>query len=514
MTNIALNKQPSLFSAIAIGVGSTVGSGWLFASYYAAQYAGPIAILSWLIGAVLALTLSLLLAEIATMYQETGLLSRLLTISHNKDYGFIVAISNWFAMVSSTPSEAIATVQYLGHAFPIFDHWMFVRGDLTLKGIIVVYLIIGIYGALNYWGIKTLTRANNAITTIKMIVPAGIGILFMFAAFHPGNFTVYRGTVAPYGIGNAFTAIVTCGIFYAFYGFSMITVFAKELKNPKRNIPLALAGSVIICLVIYLILQVSFIGAMDPVTIATKGWHTLNFQSPLADLAIILGMNWLAMLLYVDAAMSPSGTGVVYIGSGTRMLNGMAEDGQMPKVFATINHKFFISRTSLVFTLAICAILVIFFNNWQKIMIVVTVFELLSCLAIPIAFSALRKNQPVKERLFRMPCGSLVSFAAYMVVSYLLTQCGFKAMLLSICLHFAFFLVYCIAYHKLNLTAMANALRSSWSMFGYLALMCGFAYMQDINILNQPQNIAIFVLGSIAFYYFMIGQKYFTRKVN
>lgn len=107
------NKQPNLFSAIAIGVGSIIGSGWLFASYYAAKYAGPISILSWIIGATLSLMLALLLAEVATMYQETGLFSRLLTITHNRDYGFIVASSNWFSMVSSIPSEAMATVQYL-----------------------------------------------------------------------------------------------------------------------------------------------------------------------------------------------------------------------------------------------------------------------------------------------------------------------------------------------------------------------------------------------------------------
>lgn len=98
------NSQPSLFSAIAIGVGSIVGSGWLFASYYAAKFAGPISILSWIIGAVLSLALALLLAEVATIYQETGLFSRLLTITHNRDYGFIVASSNWFSMVSSIPS--------------------------------------------------------------------------------------------------------------------------------------------------------------------------------------------------------------------------------------------------------------------------------------------------------------------------------------------------------------------------------------------------------------------------
>ncbi len=345
-----------------------------------------------------------------------------------------------------------------------------------------------------------------------MVIPALIGIIFLFAAFHPENFTSYKGTFAPYGVGNAFTAVVTCGIFYAFYGFSMITVFAKELKNPKRNIPLALCGSVIICLIIYLILQVSFIGAMDPVTIATKGWHTLSFQSPLADLAVILGMNWLALVLYVDAAVSPSGTGILYTGSGARMLNAMAEDNQMPKIFARVNHKFFISRTSLIFTVALCGILVIFFDNWQKIMIVVTIFQLISCLAVPLAFSALRTNQPNKERLFRMPGGKTLSLFAYLVVSYLLTQCGTKAMVMAWFMHLAFFIVYCFAYYKFNLKAMFRSFLSSWTMFAYLVAMSWFAHLQDLNKLHQPVNFIAFFVVALVFYRILLGQKNYSKK--
>lgn len=509
---IKLKKQPNLFSAITIGVGSIIGSGWLFASYYAAKYAGPISILSWIIGAILALSLALLLAEIATMHHETGLFARLLTITHNKDYGFIVATSNWFSTVCSIPSEAMATVQYISTAFPSVNKIMFLNGELTIIGTLMVYAIILIYGLLNYWGIRTLTRANNVITTVKMVVPAAVGLLFIFAAFHPANFTAYKGTIAPYGIGNAFTAVVTCGIFYAFYGFSMVTAFAKELKNPSKNIPLALAGSVIICLVIYLILQVSFIGAMDTNTIATNGWHSLNFTSPLADLAVILGINWLALILYVDAAISPSGTGIIYLGSGGRMLNAMAEDRQMPKIFAKVNSEFLLSRTSLVFTAMMCGILVIFFDNWQKIMIVVTVFQLIACAAVPLAFAKLRQTQPNKLRAFKMPCGKAVSIFAFFVVSYLLVQCGTVAMLLALFGHIGFFIIYCGAQYRFNPNKVFNALRSSWTMFAYLAIMGIFANLQDKNLMHTVPSLTAFFIVSFISYIALIRQKSYSAE--
>ncbi|MCC2644583.1 MAG: family permease, partial [Burkholderiales bacterium] len=93
---VSLKKQPSLFSAIAIGVSSIIGSGWLFASYKAAKFAGPVSIFSWVVGAAFALLIALLLAEIASIYhKETGLFARLLSISHNRDYGFVISSTNW-----------------------------------------------------------------------------------------------------------------------------------------------------------------------------------------------------------------------------------------------------------------------------------------------------------------------------------------------------------------------------------------------------------------------------------
>lgn len=512
-------KQPSLFSAIAIGIGCIIGSGWLFASYKAAKFAGPVAIGSWIIGAILALIIALLLAEIATFYsKETGLFARLLTLTHNGDYGFIISSSNWFATIITIPAEAEASVQYLGGAFPNLKSLIFNVNPTTADmhfsaiGLLMVCGLMLVYGFLNYWGIKLLTKANNTITVIKLTIPALTAIVFFAAAFHPENFTAYQGTIAPYGYDKMFTAVVTCGIFYSFYGFSMITVFSKELKNPQRNIPLALAGSVIICLIIYLLLQISFIGSIDPSLVAS-GWHNLNFTSPLAELAVILGVNWLALVLYVDAVISPSGTGIIYVGSSARMFTGMAEDKQMPAIFAKEHPIHGVSRLSISVTLIFCMILVVFFDNWDKIMIVVSVFQLISCVAVPVAFCKLRKIDIDKPRPFRMPYGKTLSYMVYFIISYLLTQCGGIALLLSLVFHLVFFLIYCSVYYK-NLTNTIKGFYSSWSIFVYMALVTVFGYLQDAGKFNNlPIFICFFILLS-ANYYFLLNQKGFNDKAT
>lgn len=507
-----LDKRPNLFSAIAIGIASIVGSGWLFASYKAAKFAGPISILSWVIGAALSLLIALLLAEIATIFhKETGLFSRLITITHNRDYGFIVSASNWLSMVVSIPGEAEASLQYLAMAFPSISNLIFANDHFTPVGILCVFVVLIGYGILNYWGIKLLTKANNGITTIKLVVPALTAIIIFVAAFHSSNFTSFHNSIAPYGYSKAFTAVVTCGIFYSFYGFSMITIFAKELKNPQRNIPLALGGSVIICLIIYLMLQISFIGAINPNTIAQNGWHSLSFSSPLAQLAILLGINWLSLVLYVDAAISPSGTGIIYLGSGTRMFSGMAEDGQMPKAFAKEHPIHKMSRLSLILTLGVCMVLVICFDSWDKVMIIVSIFQLIACIAVPVAFMKIRLDHLYKDRTFKMPLGFFCSYIVYLFITYLLTQSGTSSLEVSLAFHLAFFLVYCMVYYK-KLYLTGKAFLSAWSMFVYLFLIVVFAHLHELHKLHTPLGLFAFIVIMSTNFYFLIRQKSYNKK--
>lgn len=504
-------KKPNLFSAITIGVGSIIGSGWLFASYKASKVAGTLAFGSWVIGAVVALLVALLLAEVATYYsKETGLFARMLSLTHNPDMGFIISSSNWFCTIIIIPAEAEASIQYLSQAYPSISDHIFMNNHFTALGIFFVCLTMIIYGLINFWGIKLFAKANNLITTFKLIVPAATALIFLAVSYHPENLTSYQHTISPYGYGKMFSAVVACGIFYSFYGFNTITFFSSELDNPQRNIPLALIGSIVICLIIYLLLQFSYLVALDPIQVATNGWDAFNFESPLAQLAILFGMNWMAIVLYVDAAISPSGTGIIFVGSSARIFTGMAKDGQMPKVFGNMHPKYGISRLSIITTLILCMGLVIFFDNWDKIMIVVSVFMAISCIAVPIAFVKLRILDN-KRRPFTMPLGLIASYITYIAVTYLLTECGFLALVVSLGFHFALFVVYCSVYYG-NVKSTINAFLSSWSLFAYLILTTILAYMSEYKTINNEliQFIILWVSATIN-YHLMINQKNYQK---
>lgn len=505
-------KQPGFYTALSLGVGSIIGSGWLFASFYAAKFAGPVAIFSWIIGALLALGLALMLSEIATFQHERGLFSRLLTISHNKNFGFVVSLSNWLGVVIVMSSEAAATIQYLSDVYPKFSPYIFHHGQSTYLGQALIVLLLIVYACINYWGIRLLAKINNVISSFKLLIPIVTGLLILFSVFHSSNFTSFRGTIAPYGVSAAFNAVVTCGIFYSFFGFNMISLFSKDLKNPQRNIPLALVSSVIICLMIYLLLQVAFIGAMSPADVA-KGWHHLQFTSPLAQLMILLNLNLWAVVLYADAAASPSGTGIIYAGSGARMFTGMAQDKQMPEYFSKIHLIHNISRRSLYLTVGLCVFLVIFFNNWRSIQTVASTFQLVSCIAVPLAFIKLRETRPEAERLFRLPLGQIISPVVFILITYLLAQAGIDALVLALVAHVVFFVIYCFSYYKKDKKRIINAFLSAWSIFVYLVLGVVYGYLAELKVMNKPWVLASFVVVTLLLYYWMLNQRDYQPKV-
>ncbi|MDF1759771.1 MAG: APC family permease [Coxiellaceae bacterium] len=500
------SNQTSLFTAIGIGVGSMIGSGWLFAAFYSAQYAGPISILSWVIGAFIALCLAFLLSEIVSLYQDRGLMARLLTISHNRDVGFVVAISNWLGMVIVIPSEAEATTQYLSTIYPSWSHFIFTDHQLTLYGTLIVCVLMLIYGFINYWGIRGLAKANNFITVIKLAIPLITGISIMAAAFHPGNFTAYHHSFAPYGIGKAFGAVVNSGIFYAFYGFSMISIFASEIKNPRKNVPIALIVSVVLCLIIYLVLQMAFIGAM-PTSDVLKGWHELSFTSPLAQLTLMLNLNLLTIVLYADSAVSPSGTAIVYTGTAARNLTAMSQDKQMPNFFNSLHPIHNFSRRSLFFSLLLCFIMVIFFNNWQKIMVIVSVFQLITCIALPVAFTKLRYDEKDRERMFKVPFGKALSFVIYLLLSFLLIQAPAKALFTSLVLHIGFFLAYSISFYRHNVIKIVRAFKSSLGIFIYLAFTAIYGYANHEHLISRPWLFTSFFIIAVGVYFIMLKQR-------
>ena len=198
------------------------------------------------------------------------------------------------------------------------------------------------------------------------------------------------------------TAVATSGIVFSFNGFQSPINMAGEARNPARDVPIAVLGSIALATVIYVLLQVAFIGA-TPSALLSKGWAAVNFSSPFAQLAIALNLNWLALLLYADAFASPSGTGATYTATSARMIYAMERSGALPAFLGGIHEKTGIPRHAMWLDLVVSFLFLFFFRGWGSLASVISVACIISYLAGPVSVATLRRTAPGIRRPLRLP---------------------------------------------------------------------------------------------------------------
>ena len=416
-----LNKNKiGLTSSVFLGVSAIIGSGWLFAPFKTAEIAGPAAVFSWIVGAILVLLLSFCFAEIAALYPKRGLSAIIPTLSHNKFFGFPFALANWLGVVGVIGLEADASVQYLIHLFPALVYYFFFNGELTVLGNCISITLVILFSLANYWGAKVLAKTNNILTVIKLIVPVMTALIVIAVAFSPENFVIQSDTLVPYGFRSIFLALVSSGIIVAFNGFQTVVSFASEIKQPHKVIPKALAWSIVICLAVYLLLQVAFIGAL-PSILVQNGWSQLSMSAPMVQLSLMLGLGMLTSIIYFGAVLAPSGAALAFTGTATRMFTAMARRGQMPRFFDAVHSVYKVSRRSLLVNTMIALLFVLLFRSWNRLAAVISMLHIVSYLPIPLALVVFRAQKPAKKYLFRVFAGKAIALFLFVVFTYLLT---------------------------------------------------------------------------------------------
>src|ERR1700749_4744295 len=150
--------------------GSIIGSGWLFGALVAATYAGPSALIAWIIASIIVILLALVHAELGGLFPVSGGTSRFPHYAFGSLAGVTFGWASYLQAATTAPIEVLAVIQYLSTA-----HWAhgFYRANGTLSGggIIVATILMALFVVLNLVGIRWLTRANNAITSWKVVSP-------------------------------------------------------------------------------------------------------------------------------------------------------------------------------------------------------------------------------------------------------------------------------------------------------------------------------------------------------
>jgi amino acid transporter len=238
------------------------------------------------------------------------------------------------------------------------------------------------------------------------------------------NFSHYGG-FTPYGWHGVFESISTAGIVFSYLGFRQGIELAGESDNPRRNVPFALIGSVLIAATVYVLLQVAFIGAA-PTSGLHKGWAGLSFANdfgPLAGIAKLIGLSWLATILYADAVISPADTGLIYTTATARISYAMGRNGNAPEELSETTDRG-APWVGLVLAFVLGLVFFLPFPGWQKLVSFITSATVLSFGSGPLVWAALRKELPDVERPFRLRGGHVIPFLAFFSANMIVYWAG------------------------------------------------------------------------------------------
>ncbi|HEX6516364.1 MAG TPA: APC family permease [Nocardioidaceae bacterium] len=413
----ALRRHVGVVGLLFASVGSIIGSGWLFGALDASAQAGPAAVVSWMLGGVMILMIALVYAELGTMFPLSGGVVRYPHLSFGSFASYTTGWITWVAVATTAPIEVEAALQYATKYAPFTSEHV-VNGEsvhtLTGLGYGVAVVLMAVFVVVNYYGVRWFARVNNAMVWWKLFIILLVIAAFLATAFHGENFTSHG--FKPQGWHGVFTAIATSGIVFSYLGFRQGIELAGETDNPKRNVPLAVVGSVLITGLIYVALQFAFIGSLEPGILAdSHGWSNLSFKNdfgPLAALASILGLTWLAVLLYADAIISPGDTGLIYTTVTSRISYAMARNGNAPSRLASTTKRG-VPLFSLLVTFVVGLVVFLPFPSWQQLVGFITSATVLSFASGPLVLAALRKQCPDQERPFRLPGGHVIPLLAF-----------------------------------------------------------------------------------------------------
>jgi len=496
-----MRRNIPTYGLLLASMSAIIGSGWLFASAFSASMAGSAAILAWIIGGVMVIVIAFVFAEICTMVPVTGASSRIPHFTHGALVSYVFAWIIWLGYLIYAPAEVQAMIQYLAVYFPQLAHQ---TGSLTVMGYSLAAIMLLAFSILNFYSLRWLLRVNSIITVIKIIIPIVVSIIILSYFFSSFNTVAHPGgqPFEPFGMHGVFMAIAAGGIIFAFNGFKLAAEMAGEAINPKKALPIAIVGSVVICLVIYLLLQFAFLSSVSTEALA-HGWGGLTSSTklgPFASIAFKYHLNSLVPLIYAGAIIAPVAAGLIYFSSAGKSLYGMSKNGYLPAPFSRLN-----SNDSPVF--AVCINFVVgflifaIFPGWDNMATMITVLFALSYLIGPVNLYTMRERLPNMARPFKLPFGRVWSVVAMFACSLMIYWCGWN-MVLSVGVTIAIGLVFMFSYRfsrKHSDRFPVNFKQSIW-LWIYFACIGFVSYDGSYgghDILSIPVEVGILLGASV-----------------
>jgi amino acid transporter len=508
-----LRREIGFIGLLWASAGSIIGSGWLFGAQTALVAAGPAAIISWGIGALAIFLLALTHAELGGMWPVAGGTARFPHYAFGGGAGASFGWFSWLQAATVAPIEVLAMITY-GQHYSFASGWMKTTSGgtsvLTGPGIVAAVVLMAIFTSINFLGIRKLAHTNSAATWWKVGIPLLTIFVLAIVNFHASNFTAADG-FSPFGAKGVLTAVSTSGIIFALLGFEQADQLAGESARPKRDIPRAVMLSVLIGAVIYIALQVVFLGALPPSQIGHSWAHGAYTQmtGPFAQLATLVGVGWLAAILYVDAIISPGGTGLIYTTSSSRVSYGLSRNGYFPTVYESTDSRG-VPWFGLITAFVVGCICFLPFPSWTSLVGLITAASVLMYAGAPLAFGVFRRRLPHAERPWRAPAGPVLAPLAFIVANLLILWTGWDTVWrLGVAILIGYVILAVTRIFNLNSQSPQLDLRAASWLPVYLLGMGAIVYLSDFGPMSNPvfplwwDMVAVAIFSAIIYFWAM-----------
>ena len=394
---VSLQRSISAVGLTAMGVGCIIGTGIFVVIGEGATTAGPAVILSFVLAAVTCLFSALSYAELAAAVPVSG---SAYTYSYATMGELVAFIIGWDLILEYGVSVAAVAVGWGGNVNAFLDSAFNVRipdaiatspEDGGVFNLPAVFIVL----AITFLLVRG-TRESATANLIMVVIKICILIFFIIAAltsFHADNFKNFN----PHGFSGITSAAGL--IFFAYIGFDAVSTGSEESKNPGRDLPIAIVGSLVISTLLYIAVAVAAVG-VAPISVMTS---SKNKDAPLsAALETGTGLSWASALLSLGALIAITSVVLVVMYGQTRIFFAMCRDGLMPKSFAKVHPRYGTpARLTLTFgvLIAILAALV----PLSEIIKLVNIGTLFAFVLVNLGVIILRRTKPDMERPFRTP---------------------------------------------------------------------------------------------------------------
>ncbi len=410
LTDDRLKRALGATNLTALGVGAIIGTGiFVLTGTVAAQNAGPAVILSFVLAGVASIFAALCYSEFASLVPMAGSAYTYGYATLGELFAWIIG---WDLIIEYALGAVTVSIGWSGYVVSFLrDIGIHIPPELSAaRGTIVplpdgtqvvaifnlpAVIIIAVVTLLLVIGIRESATVNNVIVFIKVVVV----LMFIVGAAHainPANWHPFippsTGERGQFGWSGVMQGAGI--VFFAYIGFDAVTTAAQEAKNPQRDMPIGIIGSLLICTVLYILVSGIATGVMS--------YHDLNVPDPIAVAADHVGLGWMSSLIKLGAIAGLSSVILVMLLGQSRIFWTMADDGLLPTFVSKVHPKF---RTPWITTI-VTGVVVAFFAAILPIRdaaSLVSIGTLLAFVIVSIGVLFLRVREPELPRRFKAP---------------------------------------------------------------------------------------------------------------